>query len=101
MASMEQQAGGRPERLQTVDRRSTEPDRRGVLEVAGPRRDLPDPEAELRCLHEQLGIEAEVERISQERDREQELAAVGAIAGVKVGETCPQDPVLDRGQEAV
>ena len=53
-------------------------------------------------LHEQLGVEAEVERVAQERDREQQLAAVGAVARVQVGELgAAVTPVLDRGQDAV
>ena len=98
---VQDQPAGRPQRLDPVDGRDPRPDRRGLLEVAGARRDLGDPEAEVRGLHQQLGVEDEVDRVAQERDRQQELAAVGAVAGVQVGELGAQDPVLDRRQRAV
>ena len=50
---------------------------------------------------EQLGVEAEVERVAQEGHGQQQLPRVGAIAGVRLGEVRAHDPVLDRRQEPV
>ena len=95
------QARGRPEGLQPVDRGGAEAHRGGIGEIASARRYLLDVEAEVGCLHEQLGIKAEVERVSQEGHGQEQLATVGAVARVQVGQLGLEHAVLDTGQGAV
>ena len=66
-AAMKHQPRRRPQGLDAVDGRGLEPDRRRLVEVPRSRRDLDDPEAEVGGLHQQLRVEAEVDRAAQER----------------------------------
>src|SRR3954468_22076021 len=98
---MELKPGAGGERLQPVHDPLPEVDRARVLEIPAARGYLHDPEAEVGCLEEHLGVEAEVERVAEERDVEQELARVGAVAGVHLAEVGAEHAVLDAGEEAV
>src|SRR5205807_8247886 len=71
-SAVELEPAGRAERLDAVDDRGAEVDRRRVVEVARARGLLGDPEAEVRGLHEDLGIECEVERVPEEGHGQQE-----------------------------
>ena len=55
----------------------------------------------MRGLHQQLGVEREVERVAQERDLEQHPARERAVARVELGEIGAHQPVLGRRQPAV
>ncbi len=55
----------------------------------------------MRRLNEHLGVEAEVERVAQERDLPQQAVRVRAVARVQLRQMGAEDAVLDRGQEPV
>ena len=98
---MQDQARARPQRLDAVDDALPERDRRGLVVVDRRARDLVEAEAEVRGLHQQLGVEREVERVAQERHLEQQLARERAVARVELGEVGAHEPVLGRRQPAV
>ena len=58
--TVQDEAHSRPERLQAVDHTGLESDRGRVLEVAAAGGHLADPKAEVRRLHQELRVEAEV-----------------------------------------
>jgi hypothetical protein len=60
-----------------------------------------DAEAEVDRLHQQLGVEREVERVAQERHLEQQLARERPVARVHLGEVRAEREVLRGGQAAV
>jgi len=98
---VQQEARGSGQGAEPVHDAHPEADRRGLLEVAGRDRHLDHEQLEVDRLEDHLGVEHEVVRVAQERHRLQEAPAVGAVAGVALGEPLPHRQVLGRGEETV
>ena len=101
MTAMQDQAKAGPEGLQAVDGGGPKADRRRVIEVPGPGEYLRDPEVELPGLHQNLRVEAEVDRVAQEGNRQQQLSAVCPVARMQVGQFRAHELVLDCRQGPV
>ncbi len=100
---MEQVARHDPQGGQPVDDAAAQPDRGGLLEVAGRHRDLADPAGHpgRDDLRDQFLVEYEVVAVQLVRDRLEQPPAIGAQARVVLGQVQPECRVLEGGQGAV
>jgi len=84
-----------------VDHTAAEIDRGGVREILGRAAQLPYAVAEPGDLRQHLVVKDEVVRVFPQRERLQQFAGKGPVAGMVLRELLAQEYVFDQGQEPV